>query len=70
LLRESLAVYDVIYNPRETRLLKEAKATGAKTANGLSMLLFQGAAAFELMDWQTNAHRKSQSNDRKNVKNN
>ncbi|WP_291292868.1 shikimate dehydrogenase [Enterococcus sp.] len=48
LLRESLAVYDVIYNPRETRLLKEAKATGAKTANGLSMLLFQGAAAFEL----------------------
>jgi shikimate dehydrogenase len=48
LLRESLAVYDVIYNPRETRLLKEAKAAGAKTANGLSMLLYQGAAAFEL----------------------
>ena len=48
LLRESLAVYDVIYNPRETQLLKDAKAVGAKTANGLSMLLYQGAAAFEL----------------------
>ncbi|OTN76452.1 shikimate 5-dehydrogenase [Enterococcus sp. 8G7_MSG3316] len=48
LLRETLAVYDVIYNPRETQLLKDAKAAGAKTANGLSMLLYQGAAAFEL----------------------
>ena len=48
MLRESLAVYDVIYNPRETRLLRDAKAAGAKTANGLSMLLYQGAAAFEL----------------------
>ncbi|WP_430609090.1 shikimate dehydrogenase [Enterococcus sp. DIV0876] len=48
LLRETLAVYDVIYNPRETKLLQDAKAVGAKTANGLSMLLYQGAAAFEL----------------------
>lgn len=48
LLRPTLAVYDVIYNPRETQLLKDAKAAGAKTANGLSMLLYQGAAAFEL----------------------
>ncbi|MFR4956530.1 MAG: shikimate dehydrogenase, partial [Enterococcus gallinarum] len=36
------------YNPRETRLLREAKAARAKPANGLSMLLYQGAAAFEL----------------------
>jgi len=48
LLRASMAVYDVIYNPRETQLLRDAKAAGAKTANGLSMLLYQGAAAFEL----------------------
>ena len=52
LLRESLAVYDVIYNPRETQLLKDAKEVGAKTANGLSMLLYQGAAAFKLWTGQ------------------
>lgn len=48
LLRSDLAVYDVIYNPRQTRLLQEAQKVGAKTANGLSMLLYQGAAAFKL----------------------
>ncbi|MBP1045672.1 shikimate dehydrogenase [Enterococcus sp. BWM-S5] len=48
MLRADLPVYDVIYTPRETRLLKEAKARGAKTMNGLGMLLYQGAAAFEL----------------------
>lgn len=48
ILRPDLAVVDVIYNPRETRLLKEAKLRGAKTANGLGMLLYQGAAAFKL----------------------
>ncbi|MGM0124263.1 shikimate 5-dehydrogenase [Enterococcus sp. AZ194] len=52
IIREDLAVYDVIYNPRETRLLKEAKIRGAKTANGLGMLLYQGAAAFELWTGQ------------------
>ncbi|MCB5950628.1 shikimate dehydrogenase [Enterococcus sp. BWT-B8] len=48
IITKDLAVFDVIYTPRETRLLKEAKARGAKTANGLGMLLYQGAAAFEL----------------------
>ncbi|WP_321383763.1 shikimate dehydrogenase [uncultured Enterococcus sp.] len=48
ILRAELPVYDVIYTPRETKLLKEAKARGAKTMNGLGMLLYQGAAAFEL----------------------
>lgn len=47
-LRKELAVCDIIYHPAETRLLKQAKATGAKTANGLGMLFYQGAAAFEL----------------------
>lgn len=47
LLRKDLTVYDAIYNPRETYLLKQAKAAGAKTINGLGMLLYQGAAAFE-----------------------
>ncbi|MDO5409770.1 MAG: shikimate dehydrogenase [Lachnospiraceae bacterium] len=44
----NLFVFDVIYNPQETRLLKEAKAAGCRTANGMYMLLYQGAASFEL----------------------
>lgn len=39
---------DVVYSPRETALLKMAKEVGCKTLNGLGMMLFQGAAAFEL----------------------
>lgn len=45
---KDLYVFDVIYNPEETLLLKKAKAAGCKTQNGLNMLLYQGAAAFEL----------------------
>ncbi len=41
-------VYDTIYRPAETALLRTAAVAGAKTANGLSMLLHQGARAFEL----------------------
>ena len=41
-------VFDIIYNPAETRLLAEAKRRGARTLGGLSMLVYQGAAAFEL----------------------
>jgi len=47
LLHKDLFVYDLIYNPAETRLLKEARARGARTANGLGMLLYQGALSFE-----------------------
>ena len=46
--RKGLYVFDVIYNPEETLLLKKAKAAGCETQNGLNMLLYQGAAAFEL----------------------
>ena len=42
------AVYDMIYRPSETPLLRAAQAAGCRTANGLGMLLYQGAAAFEL----------------------
>ncbi|MCU7358300.1 MAG: shikimate dehydrogenase [Enterococcus sp.] len=45
---DDLAVYDVIYNPRETKLIQIAKEKGLKTVNGLGMLLYQGAYAFEL----------------------
>ena len=41
-------VYDLIYNPEETVLLKQAKEAGAQTLGGLPMLVFQGAEAFEL----------------------
>ena len=47
-LRPDLIVSDVVYSPRETALLKMAKEVGCKTVNGLGMMLFQGAAAFEL----------------------
>jgi len=40
-------VYDAIYNPPVTALLGQAKANGARTANGLSMLLHQGVLAFD-----------------------
>lgn len=42
------AVYDMIYRPAETPLLKAAKAAGCRTANGLGMLLYQGAKALEI----------------------
>ena len=41
-------VYDAIYNPAETPLLAHATINGAHTSNGLSMLLHQGALAFEM----------------------
>lgn len=48
LLKAELAVFDVVYNPRQTRLLAEAGAVGAVTISGLEMLVWQGALAFEL----------------------
>jgi len=41
-------VYDMVYRPAETALLRAARAAGCRTANGLGMLLYQGAAALEL----------------------
>lgn len=41
-------VYDLVYNPRQTKLMRQAKAAGCRTANGLGMLVHQGALAFEL----------------------
>ncbi len=43
-----LTVFDLVYNPRQTRLLRQARAAGAKTIGGLGMLVHQGAAAFQL----------------------
>ena len=52
-LNQSRAVYDMIYKPTETPLLAAAKAAGCKTANGLGMLLHQGAKALEIWSGQT-----------------
>ena len=41
-------VYDLVYNPPETPLLREATRAGAATLGGLPMLVYQGAASFEL----------------------
>ena len=49
---KDLIVSDVIYNPRETLLLRQAKEAGCKTQNGLYMLLYQGAEAFKLWTGQ------------------
>ncbi|MFC1987845.1 shikimate dehydrogenase [Chloroflexota bacterium] len=47
LLRPNLTVYDIVYNPIKTRLLKEAEVAGAETISGVDMLIWQGALAFE-----------------------
>jgi shikimate dehydrogenase len=52
LFRKDLIVSDVIYNPRETKLLKLAREHGSSTFNGLYMLLYQGAEAFRLWTGQ------------------
>lgn len=47
-LHPKLFVYDLVYNPAETKLMKKAKAAGGKTCGGLGMLVRQGALAFTL----------------------
>jgi shikimate dehydrogenase len=48
LLRPELFVFDSVYNPLKTRLLREAEERGAETLSGVDMLVYQGAAAFRL----------------------
>lgn len=47
-VRPNLFVYDLIYNPLETRLLREIRARGARGTHGAGMLAHQGAQALEL----------------------
>ena len=47
LLKPGLIVFDIVYNPIKTRLLREAEAAGAETIGGLDMLVWQGVLAFE-----------------------
>jgi len=47
-LKKNLLVFDLIYNPSETKLLKAAKKQGCRCCNGLGMLIHQGARSFEI----------------------
>lgn len=47
-IKSKTSVVDMIYNPNETLFLKEAAKRGAKTLNGLGMLIYQGVIAYEL----------------------
>ncbi|MCX6377673.1 MAG: shikimate dehydrogenase [Armatimonadetes bacterium] len=51
-LHEELFVFDQVYNPLETNLLKAARSAGAGHANGIKMLVFQGALSFEIWTGQ------------------
>ncbi|MBP9854228.1 MAG: shikimate dehydrogenase [Candidatus Omnitrophica bacterium] len=75
MLHSSLVVYDLIYRPKETMLLKMARERGAQTANGLNMLYFQGVLSLqhwanielsdEIKSKMRKALEKELSNDRK-----
>ena len=47
-MHEDLVVFDAVYNPNETVLLKEAIKAGAKPVSGIKMLLYQGAESFKI----------------------
>ncbi len=48
LLRKDLIVSDIVYNPLMTKLLKDAQELGCTVVDGLGMLIYQGAAAFQI----------------------
>lgn len=48
MMHRGLVVNDIVYKPLQTRLLREARRAGAKTIDGLGMLVHQGALAFEI----------------------
>jgi len=47
-LKPDLAVMDIVYDPIETKLARDAKAAGARVVSGVEMLIYQGAASFEI----------------------
>jgi shikimate dehydrogenase len=46
--KKGIFIYDLVYNPPLTKLLKTAQERGMHCASGLRMLLYQGAFAFEI----------------------
>jgi len=47
-LPADISIYDLVYNPRETKLVKDARAQGCPAVTGLGMLIEQAALAFEV----------------------
>jgi len=47
LLHPELVVFDLVYNPPDTKLLRDAKKRGLRIVDGIDMLVYQGATAFE-----------------------
>jgi len=45
-LNPSMLVYDIVYKPGDTRLIRDARERGCRTVNGISLLLYQGAESF------------------------
>jgi len=48
MMHKDQVVFDIVYNPQDTMLLKEAKKAGATTIDGVKMLVFQGAESFRI----------------------
>jgi len=55
LLHKNMLVYDIVYNPAQSKLLEMAKMKGARTSNGLGMLYYQGVLA--LQHWAEKRNR-------------
>lgn len=60
-IEASDAVFDVIYNPRETVLMRKARAAGKKAAGGMAMLVWQAVSAHEIWDGDTYTDEEVQS---------
>jgi shikimate dehydrogenase len=53
MMHKDLVVFDIVYNPQNTLLLKEAKKAGATTIDGVMMLVFQGVESFKIWTGRT-----------------
>ena len=57
LLKKGLTVFDVIYSPLKTRLLRDAEAAGCRTIGGVEMLVWQGVLCFEKWTGRTPSYQ-------------
>jgi shikimate dehydrogenase len=48
MLHPNLLVFDLVYNPERTRLIRDAELAGSRSLSGVKMLVYQGSEAFKL----------------------